>query len=198
VRIIGLTGGIATGKSTVAAMLASRGAAVVDADLLAREVVEPGSPGLVAVAAAFGAEVLTATGRLDRARLAAIVFADPASRRRLEEITHPLIHARIDERVAAAAAARPPLVVAQVPLLFEIGGQSAYPDGVLLVYADAATQLRRLHERDGLSEEAARLRLAAQLPIERKRKLATWVIDNGGRRADTESAVDRWWRDNVG
>ena len=197
-RIIGLTGGIATGKSTVAAMLASRGAAVVDADLLAREVVEPGSPGLVAVAATFGAEVLTATGRLDRARLAAIVFADPASRRRLEEITHPLIHARIDERVAAAAAARPPLVVAQVPLLFEIGGQSAYPDGVLLVYTDAVTQLRRLHERDGLSEEAARLRLAAQLPIERKRELATWVIDNGGRQADTESAVGRWWRDNVG
>ena len=197
-RIIGLTGGIATGKSTVAAMLASRGAAVVDADLIARQVVERDSPGLAAVAAAFGTRVLTAAGRLDRERLAAIVFADPASRRRLEGITHPLIHARMDEQLAAAAADRPPLVVAQVPLLFEIGGQSAYPDGVLLVYADAATQLRRLHERDGLSEEAARLRLAAQLPIERKRELATWVIDNGGRQADTESAVGRWWRDNVG
>jgi len=197
VRIIGLTGGIATGKSTVAAMLAARGAAVVDADQIAREVVEPGTPGLEAVARAFGPEVLTPSGRLDREGLAAIVFADPARRRRLEAMTHPLIHARIAERVAGLVPSAPRLIAVDVPLLFEGDRQSDFPDGVLLVYADAATQLRRLRERSGLSEVAARQRLAAQLPIDRKRELATWVIDNGGRRTDTERAVALWWRDNV-
>jgi dephospho-CoA kinase len=197
VRIIGLTGGIATGKSTVAAMLAARGAAVVDADRIAREVVEPGTPGLEAVAGAFGHAVLTPSGELDRAALAAIVFADPAQRRRLEELTHPLILARLDERVAALALAGPPLVAAEIPLLFEGGRQSGFPDGVLLVYADPATQLRRLRELVGLSDEAARQRLAAQLPIDGKRDLATWVIDNTGTQTDTERAVALWWQENV-
>ncbi|MGA2282200.1 MAG: dephospho-CoA kinase [Candidatus Dormibacteria bacterium] len=196
-RIIGLTGGIATGKSTVAAMLAVHGAAVVDADQIAREVVEPGTPGLEAVVGAFGRGLLTPSGRLDRAGLANIVFADPASRRRLEALTHPLILSRIAERVAALVASGPPLIAVDVPLLFEGDRQSDFPGGVLLVYADAATQLRRLRERGGLGEVAARQRLAAQLPIDRKRDLATWVIDNGGSRTDTERAVDLWWRDNV-
>ena len=195
--IIGLTGGIATGKSTVATMLADRGAAVVDADRIAREVVEPGTPGLEAVAGAFGPEVVTASGGLDRALLAGIVFADPESRRRLEALTHPLIQARIADQVADLVAAGPPLVAVDVPLLFEGGRQADFPGGVLLVYAAPAIQLRRLRERDGLDDEAGRQRLAAQLPIDEKRGLATWVIDNGGRRADTESAVDLWWRDNV-
>ena len=196
-RIIGLTGGIATGKSAVAAILAARGAAVVDADRIAREVVEPGTAGLEAVIRAFGPEVVTASGALDRARLAGIVFADPESRRRLEALTHPLILARIADQVAGLILSEPALIAVDVPLLFEGGRQSDFPGGVLLVYADAATQLRRLHERDGLGDEAARQRLAAQLPIERKRELATWVIDNGGRRADTEAAVNLWWRDIV-
>ena len=196
-RIIGLTGGIATGKSTVAAMLAARGAAVVDADRIAREVVEPGTTGLEAVARAFGPEVVTASGELDRARLAGIVFGDSESRRRLEALTHPLILARIADQVAGLILSEPALIAVAVPLLFAGGRQSDFPGGVLLVYADAATQLRRLHERDGLGDEAARQRLAAQLPIERKRELATWVIDNGGRRADTEAAVNLWWRDIV-
>jgi dephospho-CoA kinase len=197
VRIIGLTGGIGTGKSTVAAMLAARGAAVVDADRIAREVVEPGTAGLEAVAGAFGPEVVTASGALDRARLAAIVFADPESRLRLEALTHPLILARIADQVAGLVPSEPPLIAVDVPLLFEGNHQSDFPGGVLLVYADAATQLRRLRERDGLGDAAGRQRLAAQLPVERKRELATWVIDNGGSRADTEAAVDLWWRDNV-
>jgi dephospho-CoA kinase len=197
VRIIGLTGGIATGKSTVAAMLTDRGAAVVDADLIARQVVEPGTAGLEAVAGAFGPEVVTPSGELDRARLAGIVFADAESRHRLEALTHPLILARIDDQVAGLVLSGPPLIAVDVPLLFEGGRQSDFPGGVLLVYADAATQLRRLRERNELDEGAGRQRLAAQLPIERKRELATWVIDNGGSRADTEAAVDLWWRDNV-
>ncbi len=196
-RIIGLTGGIATGKSTVAAMLAARGAAVVDADQIAREVVEPGTPGLAAVVETFGDEVRADDGALDRARLAEIVFADPASRHRLEAITHPLILARIAERVAALAERRPPLIAVDVPLLFEADRRSDFPDGVLLVFADEATQLRRLRARDGLRGEAARRRIAAQLPIDRKRDLATWVIDNGGSRHDTERSADLWWRENI-
>ena len=196
-RIIGLTGGISTGKSTVAAMLAGRGAAVVDADRIAREVVRPGTAGLEAVAGAFGPDVLDAAGELDRARLAAIVFADPESRHRLEALTHPLILARIADQVADLALSGPPLIAVDVPLLFEGGHQSDFPGGVLLVYADAATQLRRLRERDGLDDEAARQRLDAQLPIEQKRDLATWVIDNVGSRSITEAAVDLWWRDHV-
>jgi len=197
VRIIGLTGGIATGKSTVAAMLADRGAAVVDADRIAREVVEPGTAGLEAVAGAFGPEVITASGELDRVRLAGIVFADPESRRRLEALTHPLILARIADRVTGLALSGPPLVAVDVPLLFEGGRQADFPGGVLLVYAAPAIQLRRLRERDGLGDEAIRQRLAAQLPIEQKRDLATWVIDNVGSRSVTEAAVDLWWRDHV-
>ena len=195
--IIGVTGGIATGKSTVVAMLAGHGAAVVDADRIAREVVEPGTPGLQAVVGAFGAGVLTRSGELDRGRLASIVFADPESRRRLESVTHPLILARMADRVAAVAATDPPLIVVDVPLLFETDRRADFPDGVLLVYADEATQLRRLQARDGLSDEAARLRIAAQLPIDHKREVATWVIDNGDSRMETQNAVDLWWRDHV-
>ena len=196
-RIIALTGGIATGKSTVAGMLAGHGAAVVDADRIAREVVEPGTAGLEAVIAAFGRQFLTPGGGLDRGALAEIVFADAESRRRLEAITHPLILGRMAGEVAALARSDAPLVVVDHPLLFEGGHQSEFPDGVLLVYADAATQLRRLRERGGLSDAAARQRLAAQLPIDGKRDLATWVIDNRGSRADTRRAVDAWWRDHV-
>jgi len=193
-----VTGGIATGKSTVVAMLAGHGAGVVDADRIAREVVEPGTPGLQAVVGAFGEDVLTRSGELDRARLAGIVFADPESRRRLESVTHPLILARMAERIAALAASGPPCVAVDVPLLFEAGRGADFPDGVLLVYADETTQLRRLQARDGLSDEAARLRIAAQLPIDHKREVATWVIDNGGSRMQTQKAVDLWWREHVG
>lgn len=195
--VIGLTGGIATGKSTVAGMLARRGARVVASDHIAREVVEPGTPGLAAVVEAIGAGYLTAGGALDRQRLGAAIFADPALRRRLEEITHPLIRARSAELVAEAAASRPPLIAVDVPLLFETGAEARFPDGVMLVYADPATQLRRLQEREQLSPEAAAQRLAAQLPIDAKRSLATWVIDNRGSSEETEAQVESWWRANV-
>lgn len=195
-RVIGLTGGIATGKSTVAAMLAGRGAAVVDADELAREVVVPGQPALEEIAADFGAGVLAADGTLDRAALGDIVFADEERRRRLEEITHPRISVLMRQRIADAMAAAPPLVVVDIPLLFE-NGRSGMVEGVLLVDADEATQLRRLLERDGLAEVEARRRIAAQMPIERKRPLATWVVDNGGDLAATERQVEAWWAEVV-
>ena len=182
----------------MATLLAGHGAVVVDADRIAREVVEPGSPGLTAVVAAFGEEVLTSDGRLDRGRLGASVFADAQRRRLLEAITHPLIRARTAELVAEALGRHPPLVAVDVPLLFEVDGAEDYPDGVLLVYADAQTQMRRLEARDHLDRAAAEQRLAAQLPIDTKLARATWVIDNRGTPAETAAAVERWWRDAAG
>ena len=196
-RLIGLTGGIATGKSTVAAMLGGRGAIVVDADRLAREVVEPGRPALAEIAAEYGAGVLAADGSLDRAALGGLVFADADRRRRLEAITHPRISALMAERIAEAVTAAPPLVVVDIPLLFE-NGRSKMVEGVLVVYADTATQLRRLVDRDGLGDADARRRIAAQMPVEEKRRLATWVIDNRGDLQATRGQVDAWWAAVVG
>jgi dephospho-CoA kinase len=181
----------------VAAMLAERGAALVDSDAVAREVVDPGTPGLAAVLAAFGEGVRDPAGGLDRQRLGAIVFADPERRRALEAIVHPLVRDRSAELVAAAAAAGPPLIAVDIPLLFEAGREGDFPDGVLLVYADPDTQLRRLRQRMGLDEESARLRIAAQLPIEAKRERATWVIENSGGRQETAAQVARWWQETV-
>jgi len=191
-RVVGLTGGVASGKSTVAAMLAQRGAAVVDADRLAREVVSPGSDGLAEVVAEFGPAVLDGRGELDRGALAAIVFADERRRRRLEAITHPRIRALLAQRIAQALAEQPPLVVADVPLLFESGLERDV-DGVLLVYAPADVQVARLQARDRLDARAAGRRLRAQMPIEEKRRRATWVIDNAGTVEATAAAVDAWW-----
>ena len=196
-RLIGLTGGIATGKSTVAGLLAGRGAVIVDADTLAREVVEPGSPALAEIAAGFGDSVLTPDGALDRAALGAVVFADPAQRRRLEAITHPRIAALMGERIAAGLASEAPLVVADIPLLFE-GDRVGLVEGVLLVDAPEEVQLRRLMLRDGIDEAAARDRVAAQMPLAEKRRRATWVIDNSGTPKDTAAQVASWWERWVG
>jgi dephospho-CoA kinase len=195
-RLIGLTGGIGSGKSTVDRMLVARGAALVDADVLAREVVEPGTPGLAEIAAEFGPGVLLPDGRLDRAALGAVVFSDAARRERLNAITHPRVGALMHERVAAALASGAPLVVVDVPLLFEGSRQSQF-EGVMLVWVPAEVQLRRLVERDGMGEAEARARIAAQMPIDDKRALATWVIDNSGTPAQTRAQVDQWWQENV-
>jgi dephospho-CoA kinase len=196
-RMIGLTGGIATGKSLVASMLAERGATVIDADALAREVVQPGEPALAEVVERFGAGVLQPDGALDRARLGAIVFADPEARRDLERITHPRIAALMQQRTAGAVAQGAPVVVLDIPLLFE-GERERSLDGVLLVYAPVEVQLERLRSRDGIDAAAARQRLDAQLPIEEKRSLATWIIDNSGDLESTRRQVDAWWRDVIG
>ena len=189
-RLIGVTGGIATGKSTVGRMLAAHGATVIDADELAREAVRPGEPTLDAVAARFGRDVILPDGSLDRARLGEIVFADPVARRDLEGITHPRILELTQERVAAALASAAPLVAVDIPLLFENAREAMF-EGVLLVYAPPEVQLRRLRERNGLDEAAALPRLAAQLPIDEKRDRATWIIDNAAGLA--ARAVDMWW-----
>jgi len=191
-RLIGLTGGIATGKSSVAAHLARRGAVVVDADLIAREVVQPGSPALAEIALEFGPSALTAAGALDRAAVGALVFADPHRRRRLEEITHPRIRAVMAQRILDGLASDAPLVVADIPLLHETGRQDEF-EGVMVVYADPAVQLRRLLTRDHLDEAEARRRIAAQLPIGEKRDRATWWIDNSGDELSTADQVDAWW-----
>jgi dephospho-CoA kinase len=190
---IGLTGGIGSGKSTVAGLLAARGARIVDADRIAREVVELGTPGLEAVAAAFGPGVLTPDGALDRPALAAVVFADAEARRRLDGIVHPLVRARAAEVVAAA----PPdaVVVQDVPLLVETGQAGSY-DLVLVVEADLDTRVRRLVGR-GVSEEDARARIAAQATDEQRRAVADVVLDNSGTVEELEAQVERFWAERV-
>mgnify|MGYP001026483453 CR=1 FL=1 len=192
--IIALTGGIASGKSTVSAMLAELGAAVVDADRVAREVVLPGTPGLRSVAEAFGQAVLNEDGTLNRKKLGDLVFADEAKRKRLEAILHPEIRRVMEARIADLERENPRrLVVADIPLLYETGLDARYPE-VMLVYVPPAIQLERLMKRDGLSPEKARERLNAQLPIDEKKARADWVIDNSGSLEDTRRQVLEFWR----
>ena len=191
-RLIGVTGGIATGKSTVDRMLEAHGATVIDADELAREVVSRGEPALEEVAARFGPDVMQPDGSLDRELLGRIVFADPQARRDLDRITHPRIAELTRDRIAAALAGPAPLVAVDIPLLFENAREAMF-EGVLLVYAPRDVQIRRLRERNGLDEAAALQRIAAQLPIDEKRDRATWVIDNAHGLDATARAVDEWW-----
>jgi dephospho-CoA kinase len=187
--LVGLTGGIASGKSTVSRQLAALGCVVVDADLLAREVVQPGEPAWQAVVDAFGRDVLRPDGTLDRGRLGALVFADPARRARLEAITHPAIHARREARLAALAAEGfAGLVIQDAALLIEVGG-AAHVDRVVVVYCTEACQLERLVARDGLEEAEARRRIASQLPLAEKVRLAHYVVDSSDSREETAAQV---------
>ena len=192
--LVGLTGGIATGKSTVTAMLANPSVRVVDADALAREVVEPGTPAHRQIVAEFGREVLQAEGRLDRARLGEIVFPDPVKRKRLEAITHPAIRARFEKIMAdLERAGWDGILIWDAALLVESGGNKKM-DRLVVVTTDAATQLRRLMARDGGSEEAARARTASQMPLAVKARYADYVIDNSGTPAQTEARVREVYR----
>jgi dephospho-CoA kinase len=186
---VGLTGGVGAGKSTVATLLAEHGAIVIDADAIAREVVEPGTPGLAAVVAEFGPDVLTADGALDRPRLAAVVFADEARRAALNAIVHPLVAARTAELMAAAPAGA--VVVYDVPLLVESNLAGGF-DLVLVVKAGVATRLARLAGR-GMSESDARNRIAAQADDEQRRAVADIVLDNDGTVDDLRAQVDAAW-----
>jgi len=190
---IGLTGGIGSGKSTVSALLDERGAVIVDADVIAREVVAAGTPGLAAVAAAFGDGVLAPDGSLNQPALAAVVFADPEARRRLDGIVHPLVRARAGELAAAA----PPdaVVVHDVPLLVEAGQAGRY-DPVLVVEADAETRVARLVRR-GMTEDDARARIAVQATDEQRRAVADVVLDNSGTRDELAAQVERFWAERV-
>ncbi len=178
-RLVGLTGGIATGKSTFAAALRALGAPVIDADELARRAVRRGTPTLSEIARVFGPEILTPEGELDRRRMAALVFADPAARARLEAITHPAIRAAMREEVRRLSGEGCDLVFYEAPLLFEVGLDREV-DCVVLVYAAPEVQERRLRERDGLRAEEARARLAAQMPIEEKAARADVLVENEG------------------
>lgn len=192
---VGLTGGIASGKSLVAGMLRDLGAAVVDADRIAREVVAPGGPAYEEVVGAFGPGIVRPDGTLDRPVLAARIFADPAARRRLNALTHPHIRRRMAEEAARlAAASDAPVIVFDIPLLLETtDGRDLGLDGIIVVFADDEVRVRRLMARDGLSEEAARGRLAAQMPLRDKVARAGWVIDNNGTPEDTRRQVKRVW-----
>jgi dephospho-CoA kinase len=190
---IGLTGGIGSGKSTVAALLAQHGARVVDADRIAREVVEPGTPGLAAVVAEFGGGVLTGDGALDRPALAGLVFGDPAARARLDAVVHPLVRARAAELVAAAPADA--VVVQDVPLLVETGQAGSY-DLVLVVETDLETRVARLVDR-GLTAEDARARIASQATDEQRRAVADVVLRNDGDRDALAAQVERFWSERV-
>jgi len=183
---VGLTGGIASGKSTVSAMLAGLGAVVIDADRLAREVVEPGTPGLAAVVEAFGPEILTETGAMDRAAVGAIVFGDEERRRALEAIIHPLVRAR--SRELEEAAGPDAIVVHDIPLLVETGQADAF-DAVIVVDAPHETALGRMVDDRGWTPEQARARIAAQASREDRRAVATYLIENTGTIEDLRNKV---------
>jgi dephospho-CoA kinase len=190
---VGLTGGIGSGKSTVADELARRGAVIIDADQLAREVVEPGTPGLAQIVARFGDRVLVG-GRLDRAALAKIVFADPQARRELESIIHPAVRRRAAELEAAAPSRS--IVVHVIPLLVETG-QAAYFDVVVVVDVESETQLDRLLARGELSAEEARSRIAAQANRAQRLAAADVAVDNNGSLVELQAQLDDLWSDLV-
>ena len=193
--LVGLTGGIGSGKSTVSRLLAERGAVVVDADDLARRAVEPGSPGLEKVVEAFGPEVRAADGSLDREAVAAKVFADPEARKRLESITHPevfrLYHDEVDRYRDTDR-----VVIFDAPLIVETGAADGF-DVLVVVSASGEAQVRRLMADRGMTERAARDRIAAQLPLEEKVKLADVVIHNDGPVEDLVPQVNHLWDELV-
>ena len=193
-HLVGLTGGIGSGKSTVARLLAERGAEIIDADQVAREVVEPGEPALAEIAEQFGDAVISADGRLDRPAMAQVVFGDADARAALEAITHPRIGERIAARIEQARAAeeadgQPRIVVLDHPLLVESGAAAGY-ETVIVVVAPVEVRVRRLVEHRGMDEADARARIAAQVDDDTRRAAATHVIDNSGAPDDLVPQVD--------
>jgi dephospho-CoA kinase len=192
---VGLTGGIASGKSTVARVFAELGAHVIDADAVARDLVPPGSPALAQVAKVFGTRVLRPDGALDRAALGAIVFADDEKRRTLEDILHPPILEEIDRRVAELErSGTVGTVVVDAALILELGLQARY-DAVVVVWATPEQQEQRLVRRDGISTEEARRRIAAQMPLAQKRLRADFVVDNSRDEALCRADAGRVFRE---
>lgn len=194
-QIIALTGGIASGKSTVSQRLAEHGAVIVDADKLARDVVEPGTPELDEIREAFGGEVIAADGTLDRAALGAIVFADPEALARLNGITHPGVWRRATARFEAAAAADPAAVVVyDVPLLVEAAAdRPLHFDRIVVVEANRDERMRRLVDDRGMRPEDAANRIASQTGDEERRAVADVVLDNNGSPGDLIAQVDALW-----
>jgi dephospho-CoA kinase len=193
VLLVGLTGGIGSGKSTVASMLEELGAVVFDADALARQAVEPGTPGHDLVVERFGPNVLLPGGDLDREALASIVFADPAARRDLEAIVHPEVR-RLFAEGCERYDGTDTVVVFSAPLLVETGMHTAF-DVLVVVSASAQTQVERLMRERAMSEAAIRARIDAQLPLEAKAEVADVIVDNEGSRDDLRPQVERLWAD---
>jgi dephospho-CoA kinase len=191
---VGLTGGIGAGKSEVSKRLVARGAVLIDADAIAREVVEPGSAGLAAIVREFGAGVLLPDGTLDRPKLGSIVFGDPERLAALNAITHPLIGRRSQERLEAAP--QDAIVVYDMPLLTE-GNLASLHDVVIVVDVPVEVQITRLVERRGMTEADAKARIAAQATREQRRAIADHVIDNTGSLTELDARVDEVWADLV-
>jgi dephospho-CoA kinase len=193
-RVIGLTGGIASGKSTAARTLGELGARVVDADRVAREIVAPGQPALAEIVRAFGREMLQPDGTLDRKRLGALVFTDAAARKTLNAITHPRIAVETQARLQKLRDEGVPRAIYEAALLVENGVHHGL-DGLIVVACDDATQMRRLLDRDGFSEAEAKARIAAQAPQSEKIAAATWVVDTSGPLAETKKQLARVWEE---
>ena len=194
--VIGLTGGIACGKSTVSRELARLGAIIVDADALAHLLAQPGEALYEAYYKHFGPEAVTAEGLLDRQYIARRVFSSPEEKAWMDRTAHPIIRTRFEEELAAACDKQPPAVVLDVPLLFEAGWDEM-ADECWLVYATLEQQLKRLLARSGGTEEAARARIMAQMPLEEKRSRADFVLDNTGRQSQLLKQVRRLWKERV-
>ena len=192
--IAGLTGGIATGKSTVSAIFRHLGAIIIDADTIAHQTLAKGGAAYGAVIEAFGADIMDAAGAIDRKALGDVVFRDPAEKKRLNSIVHPHVFAAIEQRLQQLRQLPfDGVVILDLPLLIETH-QHATCDEVIVVYVPESIQLQRLMERDGIDEAQAWQRIRSQMPIEEKRRFATLLIDNSGSRADTHREVERAYR----
>ncbi|XP_066539476.1 dephospho-CoA kinase domain-containing protein [Hoplias malabaricus] len=187
--LVGLTGGIASGKSTVSSQLRELGCPVVDADAVARKVVEPDTSAYRLVVQHFGQEVLLENGEIDRQKLGRIIFSSPEKRKLLNSITHPEIHRAMLKQILLYFLQGYRYVILDVPLLFETRRLTRFLNHTVVVYCDPATQLARLMQRDGLNQEEAKQRVAAQMPMKEKRGLASHVIENSGSREDTHRQV---------
>lgn len=190
---VGLTGGIASGKSTVLAQFKKCGASIVDADAVAREVVEPGTEGLKRVIERFGPEYIEENGTLDRAKLGQLIFADETERKALNEILHPLINAKIRQQMTYFETAAPEIpVIVDIPLLIENNLMDMF-DRVVVVYVPKFLQVKRLMARNGFSDDEAKRRIQSQMPLDDKRQHADYVVDNSGDVENTRRQVERIW-----
>jgi dephospho-CoA kinase len=197
IRIIGLTGGIATGKNSVALFFTERGIPVIDADQLARDAVLPGSPALEQIITLFGHEVVTRDGELDRKRLGEMIFSNPEKRRRLEGILHPEIRKMAEERIAQAAAAGHQRLIYMAPLLIEAGATERV-DEIWVVTVRPEIQLERLMRRDGIDHEQAQRMVDSQMPLSEKERYGSVVIDNSGTEAETRMVLETVWAKETG
>lgn len=195
-RHLALTGGIGSGKSTVAKFFAERGATIIDADAISRSVMEPGQQVLAEVVETFGQQLLDDAGRLDRQALANIVFNDEEARQKLNAIVHPAVRAESERQREQALAADPEhaVIIQDIPLLVETGQASSY-DGVIVVHADQATRLKRLVESRGMNADDAHARIAAQATDEQRAAVADWLIDNSGSLENTAAQVEAVWEE---